>query len=281
MSEQTVVGWDSSPPSSGAADWAVYRETARGGSVLVVRVIDDTTVTDDYFVSDSFIDRSTAELENEVARLRERAPGIRIDGCVVRGDPVTQLGSFSTPSNLVVVGTHQRTANQFRYAWSLGARLAGSTDGAVAIIPDDLPTPKSGIVVGIDGNKAGEVAARFAASEASALKEVLHVVHAWTEPQLWNDALPPADEFLAALAEEHQSVLDQALAQVVREHPGIAVRGHLVHEPAQWALASMSRSAALLVVGHVRRRGWSAILLGSVSHALVLNIQTPTVVLAS
>ncbi|GAA0994723.1 universal stress protein [Subtercola frigoramans] len=281
MPEQTVVGWDSSLPAGEAAEWALSRASGRGGELLLVRVIDDSTVTDDYFVSDQFIHQATIELEGEVLKLRAQNPGLSIDCRVVRGDPVTELGRFSAPSTLVVVGTHQRTVNRFRYAWSLGARLAGSAEGPVAVIPSGATNESSGVVVGIDGNRAGDVAARFAAAEAETRGEVLHVVHAWSEPSLWNDSLAPTDEFLASLSAEHQSILDQAVAQVARDHPRLAVRAHLVHEPAQWALASLSRSASLLVVGHVRRRGWSAILLGSVSHALILNIQTPTVVLVS
>jgi len=63
--------------------------------------------------------------------------------------------------------------------------------------------------------------------------------------------------------------------------PGLEVRGTLVHGPPQPALLEASRPAALLVVGNHGLRGFERLLLGSVSHSMVLNIVSPMVVVGA
>ncbi|WP_369852516.1 universal stress protein [Cryobacterium sp. Y82] len=58
-----------------------------------------------------------------------------------------------------------------------------------------------------------------------------------------------------------------------------SIRASLVRGAPQSALLDAARGAALLVVGDHGQKGISKLLLGSVSHSIVLNIQSPMVVI--
>jgi nucleotide-binding universal stress UspA family protein len=72
--------------------------------------------------------------------------------------------------------------------------------------------------------------------------------------------------------------LDEAVAQVSRDHPDVQVRRELVEGPAQWALLDRTLGMSLLVIGGDGQGGPKDTTLGSVAHAIVVNVRCPTVV---
>ena len=274
---QTVVAWDGSEPARAALDWSL----ARGASddFTLVRVLDRTVSTADYFTEESTTIRAREVLKDDADRVSAQYPTLTVHADLRSGDPITELRALSATGTLVVVGTHRRRGSTLRYEWSMGARLAGTANGPIAIIPESDDTHHTGIVVGVDGSAASNAAVDFAAAEADRTGQELHAIHAWQEPLVWRDTSEPDGRFLQTLENSHRRVLDESLLAISRRYPALDIRASLVRGAPQSALLDAARGAALLVVGDHGLTGISKLLLGSVSHSIVLNIQSPMVVI--
>lgn len=273
----TVVAWDASEPAKAALDWCLARPV--GGDLTLVRVLDQTTSSADYFTDEPATKRARQVLTDVADRVSARHPNLTVHSDLRSGDPITQLRAVSSPDTLVVVGTHRRRGSTLRYEWSTGARLAGSANGPIAIIPDGDNTQHSGIVVGVDGSAASTAAVDFAAAEADRTGQELHAIHAWQEPLVWRDTTEPDARFLQTLEISHRRILDESLLAVSQRFPTLRIRATLVRSAPQSALLDAARGCALLVVGDHGLAGATTLLPGAVTHSIVLNIQSPTVVI--
>ncbi|CAN5168349.1 universal stress protein [soil metagenome] len=279
---ETIVGWDGTEPAKIALDWAVARERARSGSIHIVGVMDDTRASADYFATDADARAFESRLQAEAQRVGAANPNVHVDAELRRGDPLQTMVPFAASDHLVVVGTHRRNKPYFTFGWSLGAQLAAEARGPVAVIPEppDDVTERHGVLVGIDGSATARDAAFFAGREATRTGQNLTLLHAWQLQPVWQDALPPSAEYLDSLARRHQDILDAAQAEVNSNLPGLITATVLVQGPPAKAILDASKTAALVVVGNHRPQHPRMFLLGSVSHAVVVRMEVPTIVYA-
>jgi len=271
-----VVGWDGSAPARAALDWAMER--APGGELTLVHVLELGDSPTEFLVHDSSALAERARLDAEKDRISAAYPDIRVDTDMVQGEVSPELLRYSTPERVVVVGTTRRHGSEGRYRWSVGSRLAGSASGPVAIIPEPDAALRSGVVVGVDGTESSAAALDFAAEESRRTDQPLYVVHSWMEPPAWQDAYMPNYQFLLSLQEMHQEVLDQIVSEVTSRYPNLTVEPILKRALPHDALLQSSRTANLLVLGNHGLHGIRRLLLGSVSHAAILGLQSPTVI---
>ncbi|MBC7725925.1 MAG: universal stress protein [Burkholderiaceae bacterium] len=257
----TVVGTDGSEQAASALDWAI--DHGAGKAIVLVRVVDSTIGGADYVVTEGSLGAAQDGLDREADRVRSAHPGLDVSTQLVHGDPITELARFSTAESLLVVGTQKRTGSRFRYSWSVGARLASTANGPVAIIPHDTARVGRGIVAGVDGSEPSAAALLFAAAEAAREGAPLTAIHAWQDP---------------ATERAHRALLDGAVSGLSGGFPRVEVTPRLVQGTPAWALLEAARDAALLVVGNHGETGDSRSLLGSVSQSVMINILSPTVV---
>ena len=274
---QTVVAWDGSNPARAALDWSLAR--CNDGELTLVRILDCTVSSADYFTEESTTVRAREALKDDADRVSAKYPDLAVHADLRSGDPITELRALSETNTIVVVGTHRRRGSTLRYEWSMGARLAGSARGPIAIIPERDSTRHEGVVVGVDGSAASNAAVDFAATEADRTGQELHAIHAWQEPLVWRDTTEPDARSLQTLENTHRRILDESLLSIARRYPALSIRASLVRGAPQSALLNAARGAALLVVGDHGQKGISKLRLGSVSHSIVLNIQSPMVVI--
>ncbi|QNE36974.1 universal stress protein [Leifsonia shinshuensis] len=281
MNDRTVVGWDGSEEAGVALEWAVRRAKAEHDSIVLVDVEDVDALAPGQVVTDEMVARRHLAADAEAQRVTDANGGLRVSTHVMAGERLDELQRFSRADNLLVVGTGRRHWPHVRYDWSLGSRLAARARGAVAVIPA-LPEPThTAVVVGVDGSEVSLKAARFAAREARRLGGRLRLVHAWLDPLVGiPEVQQPDGRFTVDLEAEHDAIL-QSVARTVRAaNPDLEVTASLIRDDARQAVLSSLGDAALLVVGTEQARGLDRMMLGSVSHALILAIRVPTIVVA-
>jgi nucleotide-binding universal stress UspA family protein len=164
------------------------------------------------------------------------------------------------------------------------------------------------IVVGVDASPCALQALTWAADEARLRLASLQVVHAYHGQALAaplyfpsREALPasstagqlPPDEqraetaeqqfeFEAAVRRQAEDLIEDLLVDAGESVEGVDVQRTVVEDRhAAEALVELSDDAELLVVGSRGRGGFATLLLGSVSHAVVLHARCPVVVIPS
>lgn len=277
MTARTTVGWDGTAASRAALDWAV-RSEAPEGELLLVRVVHLGAIPHAASVDSELADAQSA-VEDEASTIMRAHPGMHVQAAIVRGDPFEELRKHTGPDTVLVVGTDVPGPLGVKHGWSVGGRLAASAGGPVVIVPLEELGERTGVVVGVDGTEEAFAAAMFAADRAQRRKEGLTVVHAWREPEVWENAFVFDEDFVEQLEAQHEAVLTEMVQVIADSHPALPVTRSLLRGTASWLLLDAARDASLLVVGCRGHRGVKRLFLGSVSHSIVLNIVSPTVVI--
>ena len=136
------------------------------------------------------------------------------------------------------------------------------------------PATHHGIVVGVDGSPASELAIAIAFDEASWRGVELVAVHAWSDTSMFEFRVPD----WSRVRSEAEELLAERLAGWQERYPDVdVVRVVECDQPAR-QLLEQSKSAQLLVVGSHGRGGFTGMLLGSVSTAVVHTARTPVIV---
>lgn len=132
------------------------------------------------------------------------------------------------------------------------------------------------VVVGVDGSEGGQVALRWALSQARRMGAELHAVTAWEVSAAYGYVpMYSGDVDLEGDARKQQ---DAALEGVATLAEGVPVVRHVVRAHAADALLDASADADLLVVGSRGHGTFAGTLLGSVSQQCVHHAHCPIVV---
>ncbi|MEV6615469.1 universal stress protein [Streptomyces sp. NPDC051051] len=287
MSGLVVVGVDGAESSLAAVEEAAREARARGAGLRIVHAFVWPAMHVPTGPSPlgppeggirTMVDRLTAEA---VERARATAPDVGVRHAVVTGEPLTVLEAQSREAELVVVGSRGTGGFVGLLVGSTAVHLAAHGRCPVLVVRE--PARADGpVVVGVDGSAAGRRAVDFAFAEAELRKVPLVALHAWTT---WNAPLPApqdASEPYAnppgALAGEEERLLSEALAGFRERYPGVVVDHKVVHGGVREALIEASRSAQLVVVAARGRGGFTGLLLGSVSQALLHHAHCPVAI---
>ena len=208
-----------------------------------------------------------AMLAQAVERLRAEHPSVEVSAAQVAAGGAAALVEASRDAVAVVVGHRGLGGFTELVLGSVGAQVAGHASGPVVIVrPRTAQRADAPVVVGVDGSPACEPALEFAFEEAAGRALPLLAIYAAAEPT--QDA--------AAYTE---SLLSSTVAPWAAKHPEVQFRLQVRPgtDPEQ-VLVDASRDAALVVVGSRGRGGFSGLLLGSVSQALVHHAESPVAV---
>lgn len=139
-----------------------------------------------------------------------------------------------------------------------------------------------GIVVGVDGSPASDVAVRWAAREAVMRQKPLTLIHVVNpEPSPWAQA-PPLDEFTVWQKNEGRRILADAL-KIARDtaidSPRISIETELMFSATVPSLINISREAELVAVGNEGRGALARAVLGSVTSSLIRRAHCPVAVI--
>ncbi|WP_082939765.1 universal stress protein [Mycobacterium sp. 852014-50255_SCH5639931] len=144
------------------------------------------------------------------------------------------------------------------------------------------PDQERGVVVAVDGSKASNAAAIWAAHEAAMRKIPLTVVHAVTTPTATWPPVPYPESLAVRLEDEGKKAVMHAIKLAEEALPAdrkAAIHRELVYSSPALALINMSGEAELIVVGTAGRGLLARGVLGSVSATVVRHAHCPVAVI--
>lgn len=227
---------------------------------------------------DIMLDESRRSLAEAAAVAQRAADGVEVEQQVVLGYPIPVLTEESRRAQLVVIGDRGLGGVTGLLLGSVATALAAHADSPVVVVrgEDEDPHAQAPIVVGVDGSPVGEAALAFAFETAAARGVPLIAVHAW-QKVVADPTVALLLDWEAFEADERQ-LLAERLAGWSEKYPDVPVQRMVPRDRPARALVELSRKAQLVVVGSRGRGGFTGLLLGSVSHALLQRAHCPVAV---
>ncbi|MEW2400934.1 universal stress protein [Streptomyces sp. NPDC046862] len=288
MTEPVVVGVDGSPSSLDAVEAAAREAALRGTGLRLVHAFAWPSIpappgglpwNPAMAGVRELVDGTLIEAEQ---RARQVEPLVEITREVTFGAPLMVLEIESRTASLVVVGSRGLSA--------FGSLLLGSTAVHLAahgrcplLVVRGRPNPTGPVLLAVDGSPAGEGAVEFAFTEASMRGAGLLAVHVWNtrSERAYEEPGDPLNIVvdIERLHEDERRLLDETLTPWEKRRPQVAVERRLVRSRIRPALIEASRDAQLVVAGARGRGGFTGLLLGSVSQALLHHAHCPVTVI--
>lgn len=297
-SDEVLVGVDGSAASMYALDWAVAAALAHKLKVHLVcsyalPAFTAASLDGGYAALDDTAIQEGAKAVLAESRARAQASGVEITTSVMTGDATGVLVDLSRAARMVVVGTRGRGGFAGRLLGTISSALPAHAYCPAVVVP--MPASRHGggpaqlpadpvhrIVVGVDGSAASELALRQAICEAKAWGAELTAVAgvplgSGTGAIAWLPAAVDHEAVLADVAEGLDVVVDRALL----DNPGIDVKRHTLDGTGAALLIEFSTATDLVVVGSRGRGGFTGLLLGSTSQAVLHHAGCPVMVVTA
>ena len=278
-----AVGYDGSRHAREAVTWAAAEAVRRDVPLRVVYAANYPGMT--LGPGPGLLDRSPGALDaaeevtaEGVTMALEARPGLHVTGVTEVTSPADTLVRAGAEAELLVIGTRGHGRVLGPLLGSVATTVTARAPFPVVVVRSGSGSPRPGhvrdVVVGTDGSAAADAAVRFAAERAAATASPLRIVTG-TEEQAPEEAGPER------LCDAAQLIVDEARRMVHRTHPGLIVTTAVEHGPADRVLVDASRTARLVVVGSRGRGAVRAMVLGSVSRAVIRGAQSPVAVVGT
>lgn len=278
MNRMIVVGIDDSATGETALAWAMARAESVKSPVTLMHTVYETWLADGYGYYDSILDAEKKLLADAGARAAALAPTVVTHTELRTGSAPRVLSELSKDADLIVVGTERKSRVEGDLFGSVSLQIAALATSPVAVIPSLPETERSGVYVGVDGSADSVAAVAFAAAEADRTGQELFALYAVHLPTRRVLRSIPA-EAVTERMEEERVVLAESVAGLSARYPDLVVHQVLeTDESPARSLVAAARHAQLLVVGSRGRGSLQRLLMGSVSHEVLLHITCPTIV---
>ena len=287
-----VAGVDGSPHSYAAAEQAADAAARRGLELHLVHgylhpLAYGSAPLQPYPV---VIPEPSAEaddmLRQAAARMGERHPGLTVQVRQVMGGPAAALVAESEDAEILFVGSRGLGGFKGLLLGSVSAQVAAHARCPVVVVRS---TPESGadgigpiregpVLVGVDGSDLSKRAVEFAFTEAALRRVPLVAVHVYWVRSI-DHLEPPSDDAEEQVTRSAERLLADTVAASAARHPEVQVEQRLIHNlNTEHSMIEATRDAGLVVVGSRGRGGFTGLLLGSVSQALVHHAHCPVAV---
>ncbi|MFD7406795.1 universal stress protein [Streptomyces sp. NPDC059866] len=283
-----IVGVDGSASSLDAVDVAAREARLRGAPLRIVHAFGRPSApvpsgAPPWSPADHGLEPMVhGRLAEAERRAHAAAPGIEIARSVVAGEALQVLEIESRSAALAVMGSRGLSGFSGLLLGSTAVHLAAHGHCPLMVVRG-RPDPAGPVLLAVDGSPAGEAAVEFAFAEAALREAPLVALHVWNT---WSERAyeGPGDPLTAVVAdtdrlrEAEQRLLDQAVVSCQEAYPQVAVERRLVRSRIRSTLIDATRSAQLVVAGARGRGGFTGLLLGSVSQALLHHAHCPVTV---
>lgn len=277
-----LVGVDGSDPSNAAVVWAAREAAMRHVPLKLIHMVNAAVpMYPEMPLSmgmGMWRDEDGRRILQHAVKVAEDIVGtgrpIPITSEMKCSPPVPTLVQLSLDAEMIVVGSHGRSAVARGLLGSVSSGVLRRANCPVAVIRDEDVSAGAPVVVGIDGSPASELATAIAFEEASRRGAELKAVHAWSDIEAVE--LPGLDWTI--FKEDADRILAERLAGWQERYPDVTVHRVVVCDRPARQLIKQAQSAQLMVVGSHGRGAVGAMLLGSVSNAVVHSTSTPVIV---
>jgi nucleotide-binding universal stress UspA family protein len=277
LPEKIVVACDGGPASRAALDWVIDRALRTPSEVEVVTVEETDWLP---LGADESLYRPAygAVLSDAETHLANRHGISFVTTTLLSGKPAEELADASVFADALVIGSPRVSATVGALHGTLALRLATQTSCHLVVVPADWKPGSGPIVVGAGDDEARDGAVEDAADEAHRTGRDLLVVHAWSLPAPFSvlDALLKTT--YPTLEAIHERILDAAVARARARSPlGEIFKLLRFGRPAE-VLATVALNATGLFVQSHQRGVVGELMLGSVSHDVIMSAPCPITV---
>ncbi|WP_457030757.1 universal stress protein [Kitasatospora sp. P5_F3] len=293
MNGPVVVGFDGSPESVAAADWAAREARRRGKPLELVQAWPWHGAH--VLGSDDAVRWAKQRLARKEVELRALLSGVEVSAAHIPDTPAAVLEAAGKSASLLVLGS--RGLGRFRgfLIGSVSQEVLGRASCPVVVIragataadehlpgtdgPPSTGTPYREVTLGLDLRHRADEVIRYAFEAAALRSAPLRVVHAWGPPNGGEYlALAAIGNLAAELSAAEQQKLADTLKPWRERFPQVEVTTTTVLGSAALTLVEATPQAGLLVVGRRTRRMPLGPHLGPVAHAAVHHAPCPVVV---
>ena len=280
-----AVGIDGSHSARRAVRWAAAEADRRRARLRLVTAFGweaDQVVHPELVqrYRDILLDRARSRLREAAAAAEREVPDIELEQQLIVGHAIPVLSDEARRAQLVVIGDSGLGRVDGLLVGSVAVALAAHASCPVVVVrgTDQEPSATEAlpVVVGGDESPTSEAAIAFAFEAAAARQVPLVAVHTWgglvAEP-----ALAPLLDWEAIEANERQ-LLSERLAGCAEKYPDVQVERLVTRGRPAHSLLEQAARAQLVVVGSRGRGGFSGLVLGSVSHAVLHRAPCPVAV---
>ena len=255
-----VVGCDGSDDARAALTFAVEEALGREGILHLVNAIDDTVLNSAWgIVFDVDVVRQGGLDLLEQARDEAHALGVpleRIETDCLVGQPAAVLSRLSETSSLVIVGRRAESGEHAMFVGSTAVGLAGTASCPVVVVSqlNATETARNGVIgVGIDPGVRCVLAVEWAVKRAKRLGARVVGMTVVKPPAagLFRSAgrTGPTDDEKTRLFAGVRSQVEQVVASVVAEVPGVDIDLQFRYGSPNAELLELSRTLDTLIIG--------------------------------
>jgi nucleotide-binding universal stress UspA family protein len=213
-----------------------------------------------------------------LVRARAAAASVEVTGVAITGGATAVLLDESRTAAVVVVGDRGLGGFTGLLVGSVAVQLAAHA-GCPVLVSRGRPAPTGGVLLGVDGSPANDPAVGFAFDEAARRGCPLTAVHSWTHPvSAGPGEILPLVYDVAEVEAEEARVFEEALAGWREKYPDVEVRRRLVRGHVRPTLVEATSRSQLAVVGTRGRGGFTGLVFGSVSQAVLHHADCPVAI---
>lgn len=284
-----VAGIDGSASAVRAAVWAGAEAVRRERPLRLVQVYALPQVTAPVAAGTHEQVRGglAARAEGWLAAARDAVlaghAGLDVTTAAREWSPVTALVQESRHAELVVLGSRGLGGFTGLLVGSTAVAVAAHAHCPIVVVrgrtPHDAPPGTGPVLVGADGSPDSEAAIAFACEEARLRGTGLVALHTWSDVLAEGMLRPhPLQEDPVEIAATERAKLAEQVVGWQRKYPDVAIELEVIRGRPVRTLLERGEHAQLIVVGCRGRGGFTGMLLGSTSQALIAHSPCPVAV---
>ncbi|WP_051027078.1 universal stress protein [Nocardia higoensis] len=281
-----VAAVDGSESSRQAAAWAAAEAALHGSTLhLLTSVAVSTGYGSGLTLPEPELEILQAEGERLVAEVRDEiaksAPAeLKITTEATFDFVIPALLAYSERVRMIVVGSRGLGAFRRGLLGSVSTSVTRHAQCPVTVVHETaagVAEQWSGkpILVGVDGTENSVEAVEYAFETASRRGVPLIALHSWSD----TNSLELGIVDWEAIAADEEALLAERLAGYSERYPDVAVRRVVVANRPVRSLLDTSADAQQVVVGSHGRGGFTGMMLGSTSNALIHTVECPITVI--